>query len=791
MARGDLKKVLKKKRLNYNDFTEALIKKGLPKPSKALMSHWNFWKCNPRRRDVAITALAELVNLSEDQVEKCFKPKPQPSKAKLYLKKKFAKRFKDKSYDLSEWKEVGRYNWYPTHAPKDYPGEFVAWIDSINADFRERIQYLPFELYKKQAELWMEDKSDILDFVAQKDQELWLQEERRRCEENSLYGTNRYLWLKEGNKKSGKVKFKAFEAQEILLFLYDCKYCLFIGKGRQIGFTSAIMGAAALEINVKKSLYIKFLTKSEEKGIEILTDKAKYAFGSLPKHFKNTVSNDARKILALADPTEKGSNEGMNSRIEVNAPNKDAINGGSPDRVLLDEADFIPGLTEMVNEGKPVLYWNNPETKRPELRRQLIAWTTGGSTSSDGGGSEFEGLYRACLEAWEKRNFEYGVIPLFFNAYAKPGVTDELLLRWKEEYYSVQGLKAAVSKIQYSQHYPQNIDDMFLRSANTIIPIMEINQHLNRINSLRKKPQYGYFEPIYDTSIVLHEGDLPHPVINSVWVPTKGIEDSRTAAVIVSHPEKDWKHRYWQGTDPINSETGLSNFSSSVWDKELQEPVCVINFRVRGYKECYLQSLLAGLYYGQEKKPIPHLIESNIGDGLYDYIDTKGYEHSLMYNSELLESVQGASAKLWGISNKTNTAHRIIRQLMDLCDRFRNNIRVEWFFRQLKHFIEKELRTAKDSNMKQTRYQSENLVLYHDDVIFAINYSYIASLSSDYAPKFMGEVEGERRKGKRVIEYGAHTNWQKRIFEEFTDANGEKTRVPIGAGPRNKRGVRF
>ena len=122
-----------------------------------------------------------------------------------------------------------------------------------------------------------------------------------------------------------------------------------------------------------------------------------------------------------------------------------------------------------------------------EMKRQLIAWGTGGEM--DKGGAVFEAEFKAAYNAWNKKNFNYGIIPLFFDAFAREGMTREIYEKEKAYYYSVTGTAAEMSKVQFHQHYPMTIDDMFLRKSATIVPIHEINKHILRINMLPEETE--------------------------------------------------------------------------------------------------------------------------------------------------------------------------------------------------------------------------------------------------------------------------------------------------------------
>ena len=159
--------------------------------------------------------------------------------------------------------------WKPSHEPLNYDFEFVVWVDSINRDFKKRIDYEPFKKYVSQAYQWLADTSAITDFRYREEQEEFLLREVQRCKDNSLYALNKRLYLKDGASDGGALKFKAWPAQEIALFIADCGYNLMLGKPRQIGGTSMFGGYAANKINVNRSMFVKFVTHNKDKGEEI------------------------------------------------------------------------------------------------------------------------------------------------------------------------------------------------------------------------------------------------------------------------------------------------------------------------------------------------------------------------------------------------------------------------------------------------------------------------------------------------------------------------------------------
>jgi hypothetical protein len=664
--------------------------------------------------------------------------------------------------------EIRTEEWYPQHPPLEYPKEFVAFIDSINKGWQNQIRYEPYELYKQQAQEWLKDEDTITDYEDEEEQEDFIIREYFRCRDNTLYFANKYGWLKEGDVDGGGISYKAWKAQELVYFLADCGYNLILGKARQIGFTSSLGLLADKRINFNKSYYCKFVTHTKEKGEEIFRDKIQWSFGRIPDWLRNDVYNFSHNMLSLRKKGKtKGETSGANSMVEVVTPAVDAINGGQPNLVLIDEIGLIPVFTRMMKEGRPALFFYNPANGKMEMKRQLIAWGTGGEM--DKGGAVFEAEFKSAYHAWEDRNFDYGVIPLFFDCYAREGMTKEIYEKEKKYYYSITGAEAEISKVQFHQHYPLTLDDMFLRKSTSIVPVNFINKKILNINALKEddKPVYGYFEPEYDSSQPTDDEYVPFKIVGVQFVPTQGMDDERTTCVLVRHPDKNWEYRYYQGTDPINSETGKSKMSSAIWDAWANTPVCVINWRIREFKYVYLQCLLMGMYYDQGTGTLKELVESNIGDMYVDFLDRWGQGQRIAGNADLPVFMQTPTSKWWGISNRTNTAGKITNKLLEMLELYADNIYVLWFWLQCKTFVEKPL---KGQNMvRQSRFQAADLKYDFDDVIFSVDFSYIcAEAFARYEPREINR-SGSKRVHRRYVQ-NRDTNWKLKLAE--VDDNG-------------------
>lgn len=663
--------------------------------------------------------------------------------------------------------EIETSEWYPNHAPLDYDKNLIAWIDSMNKGWQNKIKFDKFELYKQQANNWLQDTDEITDYNDEEEQEDYIIREYFRCRDNTLYFANKYGWLKEGDVEGGGIDYKAWEAQEVVYFLADCGYNLIIGKARQIGFTSSLGLLADKRINFNKSYYVKFVTHTKDKGEEIFRDKIQWSFGRIPDWLRNDVYNFSHNMLSLKKKgKDKGETSGANSMVEVVTPAVDAINGGQPNLVLIDEIGLIPVFTRMMKEGRPALFYYNPNNGKMEMKRQLLAWGTGGEM--DGGGAVFEAEFKAAYKAWFDRKFNYGVIPLFFDCFARQGMTKKIYEEEKEYYYSVTGAEAEVSKVQFHQHYPLTLDDMFLRKSTTIVPINKINEYLLGIQTLKEKPQYGYFEPIYDHTQPTTDKEIPFKIKDVEFIPTTGMDDPRTTAVIYRHPDKNWEYRYYQGTDPINSETGKSKMSTAIWDALVNEVSCVVNWRVREFKLCYLQCMLMGMYYDCGHGTLKELVESNIGDMYVDVLERFDFGRRVAGNNDLPLHMQTPTSKWWGISNRTNTAGKITNKIIELIHTFAPNIKIMWFWLQCKTFVEKPL---KGQNLvRQSRYQAADLKYDYDDVIFSIVFAYICSEAfSRFEPREI-KAGGGKKKEVRYVQ-NAETNWKLRLAE--VDSKGK------------------
>jgi len=222
--------------------------------------------------------------------------------------------------------------------------------------------------------------------------------------------------------------------------------------------------------------------------------------------------------------------------------------------------------------------------------------------------------------------------------------------------------------------------------------------------------------------------------------------------MVVHHPPDNevWKNRWYQGTDPINSETGHSMMCSAIWDALTNSVSSVVFHRDRKFKQTYLQVLLQSLYYDQQRRGgVKELVENNIGDMHVDFQEIHGFKNKFTANTQLPEYFQTYGGKWFGISNKANTAPRIIAKTEEMIDAYGINIDVPWLWEQLKTFVEKDLKSS--TSHRQTRYQAADTRYDYDDAIFAITFAYINAQShSRYEPE---NIRNEDKNTHVVIRY--------------------------------------
>ena len=629
--------------------------------------------------------------------------------------------------------EITKKDWYPESNIEHKP-EFVAWINSVNSGFQNMIQYQPFRRYCQQAKTWLDEGGDSSQFYTKEERNDYRYNEFKRCRENTLYFLDKYLTLKDGDLTSGNNKYKSKPAHKVICFLMDCGYSLMVGKGRQMAATSTFAGTALAKIIFRSGFTMKLIAQDDMKAKEIVNDKVKFRFNNLPEWMKPTVGNDREEVLRFVKKgVKKGSKEGADSILRVVPPSVGAINGGSPDCVYIDEAGYIGMLGKMIKEARPTMFGQDPYNGKLKMKRQIVIWGTGGTEEGEvkRKTKSYEVEYYNCVKHWEEKDFHYGIIPLFFDWTARPGMTKEMYLKEKRAYAKEDGPEKDASLIQFKQHYPSTIQDMFLSTGKLLVSADWINQQMDRIRTAphKLKSQKGYFEPVFDYTQPKGEySDVPYKIIGATFVPLNPSMDemSRATVEIFLSPSKTWRNRYFQGTDPIMNDTGYSDMASVIYDSHFNTLSAVMSYRDSDHKYNFLQTLLLGLYYDTNNKGLgtPELVEANIGTAYIDYKEEKGYFNSLVHNKELPDYLTGGGSMV-GIDNRGNRSRFIINKMAELITTSGNKFYILDFFRQLETFhctvTQKGAEVWGVSDKRQ----------FKDDILYATVFAYICRMTFD------------------------------------------------------------
>lgn len=634
------------------------------------------------------------------------------------------------------------------------PKGFVKWINSINKSFREQDIYIPFHNYVAQAEHWVAKDFRYPSHASWEDKLDFTRMELRRIKTNTLYFIMKYGVLKEGDVESGGRRILPYKAQKIMCYLFDLGVSFLMLKPRQIGMTSLFGLVGMKKIKFQKSSMLLYITENDEKGVTVLNDKFKYPLNKIPKFlFTGTVSNAQGQVMFGSSDSK-----GDSSIIQIKAPTKTVISSTSPQVVFVDEAGNMPMLNDIVDDGRPTLFWLDPVDRRVKMKRQMCAWGTGGQMNL--GGGALETMWESVVKAWDDGNYDNGIIPIFFDLWSKEGIDETFVENERLLAYSKKGVHAEAARVKFHQSYPRNVADVFLRSSDTFVSMEIINSNIKRINSLplTSQPKYGYFEPIldYNSPDTTEGSDLKFKIIGANWIPVDDANMSAATAIMIDPPQKTWIHRYYSGFDPISTASGYSLFAGAVWDNYKNKVSCVVNFRVPNYKYCYQQALLMNIYYNQEQKM---LIEIDAGAPFKDYIISKGYRKNLVYNAALPQYLRSHTlAEPIGINKKEKSTQHLLNTLQQLNDSYAENIDVMEYWMQMKTFTRKSLKDGESSTFK-----TENAKYYHDDLIWAINYAYLNGfIHSRYTPYDTGSenpsAKKKRNKGKLMYQYDENFN---------------------------------
>lgn len=664
-----------------------------------------------------------------------------------------------------EWKDkwkgkiITKADWYRPPPTREGKGkkvdkEFRDFINSHIPDFSKLIPYEPFYCYIEQDRRFRVTETAELDNLRGDERKAFVREEYRRIDKdegaNRLYGMNRYIWIKDELSEAGIRDYLASTPQALALYCADCDWNIYLGKGRQAALTSTFVPAQLLLNLLKPSSKVVLVTDElETKAKEIFEDKFKFSFQWLPKWWKPKGKGtfSTRAVVFDFDPgVDKTERKKYSSGFAVSASHDPTVvNGLTPTVLLLDEAQGIPTFDKLVMEAKPTGF-SLQKGKLKKGQRQVIAWGTG--SSSNKGKGAFEGAYTGLVNAWRKGEDTQGTLPLFFDALCRPGMTDEILQDIYQEYMlgkhkDAKGMTRDEAEAGYYAHYPRNPDDMFITTGRSVVPMDMIRGAMSLIDDYlvgtENMVKYGYFRPIYDESRAMpREMALPFYIKGVEFVETPHDPDAFVQMFLP--PVKGWKWRYFQGTDPIQSDGGTSKFASAIWDNvgirkggchKTAEPhthptvACILNGRTNNVDEIYLQSALMGMYYANHgERSCKELVEWNQGH-LYIkdfkqrmYIDQ---EKSLVRRLELpITYLHGRQQQDYGVDMKSGRRSAAYRDLTTLLHTMKDDGRNIWFhdfWTQLKTI---EVETKSDDSVV---WGTMDYKKFNDDLVDAVFFS--------------------------------------------------------------------
>lgn len=554
-----------------------------------------------------------------------------------------------------EGKEITKEDWCPER-PTDISKAFRQFIMSSNPRFDRIMAYEPFFLYLEQSRRWEEENLDYYDHEGADAKMDFVNQEGRRIRHNKLYGANRYASVKEDNKGGGRRDFKASTPQALLCYLVDCGYHFALVKGRQAAITTVMMIIADLEMLFRPSYSGIFVVhKKDGTGKKLFRDKHQSTLQHFPKWIVGELDVSKgfateRTILDFASSDTKIEKlKDASEFVLLSGEDSMVANGQTPTQSFFDESQNIGNLQTLINEIDPALYQMSEDTGRLELVRQIFCWGTG-SSNAVGRGS-FESHFNGIADAFNSGSDTDAWVPIFMDWTCRPGIGSEDYLKQKQKYMrgsteETKGLTPKERLAIFSAHYPEDSTDAFMSTHKTLFPPDLIKEQKQRIEELCHqkglRPRPCRFHPIFNESVKIPAGGyFPYKVVGARVEFLS--EDDETAPVhMLFDRHLNCANRYFQGTDPIQNDSGFSRFASAIRDRAARRDtingqtvttpcpvVCLLDYRSPFPEELFVQSILMGMYYANYgQKACPEVVEINAGK---PYVDFKcGPEFDLM-----------------------------------------------------------------------------------------------------------------------------------------------------------------
>lgn len=684
-----------------------------------------------------------------------------------------------------EWKdeaaamdEIDERSWKPERVDS-HDKEFRRFICSTFPRFDRILANKKFFLFTEQARRWLKETDSINDYQGE-EQRAYALREFDRIRRNRLYGMEKYGWIKDDEVEGGRRKYHASAPQALLIYLLDCGYSVELGKGRQAAITSTVMLYEVMTMLVRTS-YKGVLVADDVKttGHAIFNDKFKSSFRFVlerhrwlcpPKTSNFAADNVTFDWSQATSKTEIGM---YSSNFSIaSADDTQAINGQTPSKVIFDETQNIATYMAMKLEARPSML-SSDANGVIRIKRQIISYGTGSSNQS--GKGVFESEYKTTMDSFSMGKETSSFVPLFFDWTCRPNMTEE---RYQKEYDfymttdTMKGLGKEERAAAFHCAYPSAVSDMWMTSHATIIPQLLIRSHLDRIavrcHDKGLSPVPGRFEAIFDKSKPMPPGSyLPYWIADARWVKAHA-DDYEAPCLMLLDRAPGWAHRFVKGTDPVQSPTGNSMFSSFVIDKAARWqivdeqklykplPACLLNWKNSVVEENMLQSALMSIYYRNHgRRGCTEVFEINQGQSYEAFLRSPAIMlgSDLVYRLAMPKRYQGGG-HVTGVSLKggrkggTKSAlyQDVRNMLLDMGD--------DIWFSDVFYQAEKVVVEEGDGGFA---YYPRNKNVDNDDILDALGFAGIAMEVDDKIPVEVG-VDKPRTQKKVILSRDRNDN---------------------------------
>lgn len=682
-------------------------------------------------------------------------------------------------------KEIAVSDFVPAELATTYP-EFIRFIMSGWERFDWLAAYEPFWLYCEYSRR-LQEREEHAEGYARYSQE-WLDFCLGEYEHGSvchLYALDRYVSIKDDTQPGGRRKYKASTPQALLCYLKNLGLSYALMKGRQAAITSTEMACASVRSTVIKS-YSGIIVSGdiEASGKNIFEDKLKSTGKHMPPWFrpkKVPISSTTRMIYEFDGGDTKADSKLSTSELAMfSAKDTQKVNGMTPTDLYCDEAQNVQTLETLINERMPTQLAEVGGKLR--VVRQTFVWGTG--NVSDKGKGALERLYKGIKKQMIEGKDTQGWVALFFDGFCRPYMTESV---YRAEYNRImrQGgdgggeLKTTSDEDKravFSSHYPMRDEDCFMRIENTVVPYFWIRQNLDRIQKhFPAGPVRGRFAFDTDPKQPMPKGSHVDGYIQAHtirFVPAE-LSDLSAPVSMFMDRKRGMVDCYIQGTDPIQSETGLSLQSSVIMAASMHSikeeggrvmnypgPTCIVNGRTSSPKDIFLQTKLMGMYYANDgERACPELVEYNQGHSYIEYVQNPWMDTaiSLMVQPELgpaFASKYRAGGQLpIGLVMSDDVKTALHMQMNEFHQGLASNVWYREYFMQVKNLQQEER-----GGGRIIKWGTSDTRKYNDDLVIAMMLAYVA-MKGRYAGKVPHQITQEERMTMERRESGGNARY--------------------------------